>query len=86
MTQETSHSLPLPEAPQEPQKKTFFLTRFFAYVKDSIKEFKKVVWPKRPDAIRMTMFVVVFVAIAAVFIYAVDMIISYLFNAILVKG
>lgn len=86
MTQETSNPQPLPEVPQEPKKQAFFLMRFFAYVKDSVGEFKKVVWPKRPDAVRMTMFVVVFVAIAAVFIYAVDMAISYLFNAILVRG
>jgi preprotein translocase subunit SecE len=86
MTQENSHSPSLPESSKQPEKKSFFLTRFLRYVKESIGEFKKVVWPKKPDAIRMTVFVVIFVAIAAVFIYAVDMLISYLFNAILVRN
>lgn len=59
--------------------------KFFRYVKESIAEFKKVVWPKRPDAVRMTIFVLVFVAIFALFIYGVDSVISLLFNLILVK-
>lgn len=46
---------------------------------------KKVVWPKRPEAVRMTMFVMVFVAVFGTFIYGVDSLISLLFNFILVK-
>lgn len=56
------------------------------YIKESFTEIKKVVWPKRPEAIRMTMFVVLFVAVFAVFIYGVDSLITLLFNAIWVKG
>ncbi|QMT34474.1 preprotein translocase subunit SecE [Conchiformibius steedae DSM 2580] len=56
------------------------------YIKESTAEVKKVVWPKRPDAVRMTMFVVLFVAVFAVFIYGVDTLISLLFNAVLLKG
>lgn len=83
MTQEASQH----EQPSRlPEKKGSVLTRFPRYIKDSITEFKKVVWPKRPDAVKMTMFVIVFVAIFAVFIYGVDTAISYLFNAVLVKG
>lgn len=59
--------------------------KFFRYVKESITEFKKVVWPKRPDAIRMTGFVIVFVAIFAAYIFGVDSIIAKLFELILVK-
>lgn len=60
--------------------------RLFRYFRESIGELKKVVWPKRPDTIRMTGFVVIFVVIFAAFIYGVDSIISLLFNLILVKG
>lgn len=56
------------------------------YIKESTAEVKKVVWPKRPDAVRMTMFVVLFVAVFAVFIYGVDTLISLLINAVLLKG
>lgn len=56
------------------------------YVKESTQEFKKVVWPKRPDAVRMTFFVVLFVAVFAVFIYGVDSLINLLFNAVVAKG
>ncbi|ULJ62608.1 preprotein translocase subunit SecE [Wielerella bovis] len=59
--------------------------KFFRYVKESITEVKKVVWPKRPDAVRMTGFVLFFVAIFALFIYGVDSVISLLFNFILVR-
>lgn len=83
MTQETSQNEPVL---QQPEKKGSIFSRFARYVKDSIAEFKKVVWPKRPDAVRMTMFVIAFVAVFAVFIYAVDTAISYLFNTVLVKG
>ena len=65
------------------EKETGF--RLFRYFKESATEFRKVVWPKRADAIRMTGFVIVFVAIFAVFIYGVDSVISLLFNLILVK-
>lgn len=80
------------EAPQQdrasdvPEKKGSVVARFSKYIKDSISEFKKVVWPKRPDAVKMTMFVIAFVAVFAVFIYGVDTVISYLFNAVLVRG
>lgn len=59
--------------------------KLFRYIKESTVEFKKVVWPKRPDAVRMTGFVLVFVAIFSLFIYGVDSVISLLFNFILVK-
>lgn len=56
------------------------------YVKESTTEIKKVVWPKRPDTMRMTFFVLVFVAVSALFIYGVDSLITLLFNTLLVKG
>lgn len=60
--------------------------RLIRYIRDSTAEIKKVVWPKRPDAVRMTMFVILFVAVFAAFIGGVDSLISLLFNAVLLKG
>ena len=45
----------------------------------------KSVWPTRDDAVKMTIFVVIFVAILAVFIYAADSAISWLFFDVLLK-
>lgn len=59
--------------------------RLFRYFKESTTEFRKVVWPKRPDAVRMTGFVIVFVAIFASFIFGVDTVIAKLFNFIVAK-
>ena len=42
----------------------------FAYFKSSWTEFKKVVWPSRDEAVKMTVFVIIFVAVLAAFIYA----------------
>ena len=55
------------------------------YVRDSIREVKKVVWPERSYTLRMTVFVVIFVAILATFIYGVDTLISWLFFDLLLK-
>lgn len=56
-----------------------------AYVKDSVSEAKKVVWPDRNETLRMTLFVLVFVAILALFIWGVDSVISWLFYDIFMK-
>ncbi|HFC0662675.1 TPA: preprotein translocase subunit SecE [Neisseria gonorrhoeae] len=58
---------------------------FFAYFSNSWSEFKKVVWPKREDAVRMTVFVIVFVAVLSIFIYAADTAISWLFFDVLLR-
>lgn len=57
----------------------------FAYFRNSWIEFKKVVWPNRDDAVKMTIFVIIFVAILSAFIYAVDTAVSWLFFDILLK-
>ncbi len=62
-----------------------FGRRLIAYVRDSVTEFKKVVWPPRNDALRMTVFVIIFVTILAAFIYMADSIISWLFYDLLLK-
>ena len=56
-----------------------------SYFKNLWSEFKKVVWPARDDAVKMTIFVVIFVSILAVFIYAADSAISWLFFDVLLK-
>lgn len=60
-------------------------TGLFSYFRLSWAEFKKVVWPERNDAVKMTLFVVVFVAILSAFIYAADTLISWLFFDVLLK-
>lgn len=59
--------------------------RLLNYFGDSTKEIKKVVWPERHFAVRMTGFVIVFAAILTVFIYGVDTIISWLFFDVLLN-
>ena len=56
-----------------------------SYFKNSWSEFKKVVWPTRSEAVKITLFVIIFVAILAAFIYAVDSIVSWLFFDVLLK-
>ena len=58
----------------------------FRYIKDSVAEIKKVVWPSRNDTVRMTMFVIAFTCVFAIFIYGIDTLIGIVFNYILVKG
>ena len=43
-----------------------------AFGQDSIKELKKVVWPTRPEATQMTLYVFAFVVIMALFLWLTD--------------
>jgi preprotein translocase subunit SecE len=47
--------------------------QFHAYVKDSITEAKKVVWPARKETVQVTGVVVAFVLVMAVFLWVVDL-------------
>ena len=49
-----------------------------AYVRDCVSEARKVVWPERNEALRMTLFVLIFVAVLSLFIWGVDSLISWL--------
>lgn len=53
--------------------------RFIAYARDSVNESKKVVWPSRKEAIQMTVVVFGFVVVLALFLWVVDLGISWLF-------
>ncbi|KPN72683.1 hypothetical protein AKG09_00010 [Neisseria sp. 83E34] len=59
---------------------------FLLYVKDSYAEFKKVVWPTRSESTRITIRVIMFALVLSAFIYAVDSLITVVFNAVLLKG
>lgn len=59
--------------------------RLRVYIRDSIGELKKVVWPERQYTIRMTMFVIAFVAVLALIMYVADTAISWLFFDVLLK-
>ncbi|NUE66397.1 MULTISPECIES: preprotein translocase subunit SecE [Snodgrassella] len=56
-----------------------------AYVRDSVSEARKVVWPERNEALRMTLFVLIFVAVLSIFIWGVDSLISWLLFDIFMK-
>ena len=43
-----------------------------AFSQDSIKEMRKVVWPTRPEATQMTLYVFAFVVVMALFLWLTD--------------
>src|SRR3990167_532227 len=59
--------------PSEPGKE------FVAFGRDSWKEVKKVVWPTRKEAIQMTMYVVAFCAVMALFLWLTDKTLEWVF-------
>lgn len=62
-------------------------SRLVVYVRASFQEVRKVVWPQRNYTVRMTGFVIAFVAVLAIFVYAVDTLISWLlFDLFLKRG
>ena len=60
-------------------------SQFLRYLKDSIAEFRKIVWPEKSYTIRMTGFVIIFTVIITIFIYGVDSIISWALFDLLMK-
>lgn len=62
-------------------------TRLLTYFKNSVVELKKVVWPDKAYATKMTIFVLIFVTILTIFIYLADFLISWvLFDLLMKKG
>ena len=51
---------------------------FIKFVKDSVRETKKVVWPTRKEAIQITMIVFGFVLIMALFLWGLDKLLEFL--------
>ena len=61
--------------------------RLLIYFKNSVVELKKVVWPDKVYATKMTIFVLIFVTILTIFIYFADFLISWvLFDLLMKKG
>ena len=61
--------------------------RLLIYFKNSVVELKKVVWPDKAYATKMTIFVLIFVIILTIFIYLADFLISWvLFDLLMKKG
>lgn len=53
--------------------------QLLAFGRDSWREVKKVVWPTRKEAIQMTAYVFAFVVVMALFLWATDKTIEWLF-------
>lgn len=61
--------------------------RLLIYFKNSVVKLKKVVWPDKAYATKMTIFVLIFVTILTIFIYLADFLISWvLFDLLMKKG
>ena len=61
--------------------------RLLIYFRNSVVELKKVVWPDKAYATKMTIFVLIFVTILTIFIYLADFLISWvLFDLLMEKG
>jgi preprotein translocase subunit SecE len=52
---------------------------FAAFGRDAWKEVKKVVWPSRKEAIQMTMYVIAFCALMALFLWLTDKTLEWVF-------
>lgn len=50
---------------------------FIAYVKDSYNELKKVVWPTRSEAVKMTGYVFAFAVVMASFLWLTDAVVGW---------
>ena len=55
------------------------------FLAESRFELRKVVWPERAETARMTLFVLAFVSVLALFIWGADSLISWLFFDVLMK-
>jgi len=53
------------------------------YVKDSWRELGKVVWPPRKEAIQFTWIVILFVVVLAIFLWAIDSSLAWLFYSVI---
>ncbi|MDO5687654.1 MAG: preprotein translocase subunit SecE [Neisseria sp.] len=57
------------------------------YIREAAQEMRKVVWPDKPTTLRMTLTVVAFVAVLALFMLLADSLISWvLFDLLLKRG
>ena len=54
-----------------------------AFGQDSAKELRKVVWPTRPEATQMTLYVFAFVVIMALFLWLTDKTLEWLLYSVI---
>jgi preprotein translocase subunit SecE len=52
--------------------------QFTAFGRDSWKEVKKVVWPTRKESVQMTLYVIAFCALMAIFLWSTDKTLEWL--------
>lgn len=68
----------------------FFCTfgrNLIAYIREASQEMRKVVWPDKPTTLRMTLMVIAFVAVLALFLALTDALVSWvLFDLLLQRG
>ena len=57
--------------------------QLIAYGRDSVKEVRKVVWPTRKEATQMTGYVFAFVLVMAIFLWATDKTLEWVFYDLL---
>ena len=66
---------------------TFFLAspgqRLIGFVRDSLREIRKVVWPTRKEALQMTAYVFGFVLVMALFLWLTDKTLEWVFYDLL---
>jgi preprotein translocase subunit SecE len=60
--------------------------RFWTFVLDSRIELRKVVWPSRQETMQTTLVVMAFVAIAGVFFWGLDVLLTWLTNKLTGTG
>ncbi len=60
--------------------------QFFAFVKDSIAEARRVVWPSRKETMQTTGVVIVFAITMALFLWAVDASLMMVVNKLMGRG
>jgi len=62
------------------------VSRVTTYFKGAFDEIRKVTWPTRKEAFKLTFSVIVFALVFAMFTSVIDFGINELFNKILLKG
>ncbi|MCB1168276.1 MAG: preprotein translocase subunit SecE [Leptospiraceae bacterium] len=56
------------------------------FIKESREELRNVVWPSREEVLNSTIVVMVAVVMASLFLYGVDHLFEYVFNALVSLG
>lgn len=56
-----------------------------SYVKSSIEEGRKVVWPTRQESLRLTLLVFVFILLLSLFMWLIDSLLFWVFNDLLLR-